>query len=331
MKVLFFSARRYDRNSMEAVNQGRHQFHFIETTLEPDTAGLAHGYTAVCGFVNDKFDAAVLTTLAEGGTRLVLLRNTGFNNVDISAAEANGIVAMRVLKYSPHSVAEHVVAMIQTLNRKTHKAYIRNRETYFLLDGLLGVDVHGKTFGIAGTGKIGSVLAKIMTGFECRLLGYDPYPSDSCRAIGMEYVSFEDLLRHSDFVSLHMPLTPDTYHIINDRTLALMKPTAFLINTSRGPLIDTKALIRVLKDSRLAAVGLDVYEEEEDIFFHDLSGQVIPDDTFVRLMTFPNVLVTGHQAFFTREALHDIAAATLQNIADFESGRVDTPNRLKAA
>jgi len=271
----------------------------------------------------------VLKDLAAGGTRLVLLRSTGFNNVDIAAAEANGIVAMRVGYYSPYSVAEHVIALLQTLNRKTHKAYLRAREDNFLLDGLLGFDVHGKTVGIAGTGKIGTILARIMNGFGCRLLGYDPYPSDACKALGMTYVPFEDMLRDSDIVSLHMPLTPDNYHIINEQTLALMKPTAFLINTSRGPLIDTKALIRALKAHRLGGVGLDVYEEEGDIFFYDLSGQVIDDDVFARLLTFNNVLVTGHQAFFTREALHDIAMATLQNLADFEAGKTDSENRLK--
>jgi D-lactate dehydrogenase len=329
MKVMFFSARPYDRASMDAVNRGRYRFEYHESRLDEVTATLADGYAAVCGFVNDVFSAPVLNVLARGGTRLVLLRSTGFNNVDVAAARDRGIVVMRVLRYSPHSVAEHVIALIQTLNRKTHKAYVRAREDNFLLDGLLGVDIHGKTFGIVGTGKIGTVLAKIATGFECRLLGYDPFPNEVCRALGMSYVPFEHLLRESDFVSLHMPLTPETHHVVNDATLALMKPTAFLINTSRGPLVDARALIRVLKAGRIGAVGLDVYEEEGDIFFHDLSGQVIPDDVFVRLMTFPNVLITGHQAFFTREALHDIATTTVQNIADFEAGRIDTPNMLR--
>lgn len=331
MKVLFFSARPYDRESMESVNQGRHEFKYTDMRLEEDTAAMARGFQAVCGFVNDSFDAGVLATLAQGGVRLVLLRNTGFNNVDLPAAEANGIVVMRVSHYSPYSVAEHVVALLQTLNRKTHKAYLRVREENFLLDGLLGTDLHGKTVGIAGTGKIGTILARIMGGFECRLLGYDPYPNDACKALGLSYVSFEDLLGQSDIVSLHMPLTPESRHLINDRTLALMKPTAFLINTSRGPLIDTAALIKALKNRRIGAVGLDVYEEEGDLFFQDLSGQIIADDVFMRLLTFPNVLVTGHQAYFTREALRDIAAATLQNIADFEAGRTDTPNRIEAA
>ncbi len=328
MKVLFFSARPYDRESMDAVNAGKHEFKYTTTRLEEHTSRLAAGYPAVCGFVNDEFDAAVLADLAAGGTRLVLLRSTGFNNVDIRAAEAHGIIAMRVGYYSPYSVAEHVIALLQTLNRKTHKAFLRVREDNFLLDGLLGFDIHGKTVGIAGTGKIGTILARIMHGFGCRLLGFDPYPSDACQALGLSYVPFDDMLRQSDIVSLHMPLTPDNYHIINDRTLALMKPTAVLINTSRGALIDTMALIRVLKANRIGAVGLDVYEEEGDLFFQDLSGQVVEDDVFARLLTFKNVLVTGHQAFFTREALRDIAVATLQNLADFEAGNTDTPNRL---
>jgi D-lactate dehydrogenase len=331
MRVLFFSARPYDQESMDAVNAGRHHFKYTPTRLEEHTASLAKGFPAVCGFVNDTFDAPVLQTLAEGGTRLVLLRSTGFNNVDIAAAEANGIVAMRVGYYSPYSVAEHVVALLQTLNRKTHKAYVRTREDNFLLDGLLGFDLHGKTVGIAGTGKIGSIVARIMHGFGCELLGHDPYPNDACRALGLSYVPFDDMLRRSDIVTLHMPLTPENYHIINGETLALMKPTAFLINTSRGGLIDTQALIRALKARRIGAVGLDVYEEEGDIFFRDLSGRVQPDDVFARLLTFPNVLVTGHQGFFTREALRDIATATLQNIADFEAGNTNTANRLQPA
>ena len=330
MKVLFYSARPHDRASMEAVNQGRHEFKYLETRLEAATVGLARGYPAVCGFVNDDFGADVLKGLAEGGTKLVLLRNTGFNNVDISAVNANGIVAMRVLRYSPYSVAEHVFALLQTLNRKTHKAYARAREDNFLLDGLLGIDLNGKTFGIAGTGKIGAIVARIANGFGCRLLGFDPYPNKDCVALGMTYVPFEQLLAESDIVSLHMPLTPESHHVINEKTLASMKPTAFLINTSRGGLIDAKALVRALKACKLGAVGLDVYEEEEHIFYHDLSGQVIEDDVFARLMTFPNVLITGHQAFFTREALADIARATVQNIEDFGAGKTDTPNTLKA-
>jgi D-lactate dehydrogenase len=330
MTVQFFSARRYDQESMEAVNSGKHEFRFAETRLDPHTARIAHGCLGVCGFVNDAFSADVLEKLATGGTRLVLLRNTGFNNVDLPAAEANGLVVLRVSQYSPYSVAEHVIALLQTLNRKTHKAYNRAREDNFLLEGLLGSDLHGKTVGIAGTGKIGTILAHIMHGFGCKLLGYDLFENDACKAIGLSYVPFEVLLRQSDVVSLHMPLTPESHYIINKATLGLMKPGAFLINTSRGALIDTAALVAVLKSGKLAGVGLDVYEEEERLFFQDRSGQIIQDDVFSRLLTFPNVLVTGHQGFFTREALHDIATATLQNIADFEAGMLDTPNRLTA-
>jgi D-lactate dehydrogenase len=228
---------------------------------------------------------------------------------------------MRVSRYSPHSVAEFVVCLIQALNRKVHKAYLRAREEYFLLDGLLGFDLYGKTIGIVGTGKIGRVLARIMAGFGCRLVGYDVVEDEGCRALGLRYLPLDDVLAQADIVSLHAPLTPETHHLINARTLGLMKRGAMLINTSRGGLIDTRALIAALKSGHLGSAGLDVYEEEEGIFFHDLSGQIISDDVFARLLTFPNVIVTGHQGFFTREALDDIARATMQNLDDFASGR----------
>lgn len=327
MKVLFFSARPYDREMMQTANAGRHEFEFTSAHLTEKTVSMAAGYPAVCGFVNDRFDSPVLAKLAAGGTRLVTLRSTGFNNVDLDAAERFGITVMRVSHYSPHSVAEFVVCLIQALNRKVHKSYSRAREEYFLLDGLLGFDLHGKTVGIVGTGKIGSVLATIMNGFGCRLLGHDRIRNEECLALGLEYLSLDELLANSDLVSLHAPLTPETYHMINDRTLGLMKPGAMLINTSRGALIDTKALIAALKSGHLGSAGLDVYEEEEGIFFRDLTGQVISDDVFARLLTFPNVIVTGHQGFFTREALHDIAMATVHNLDDFEHGRWN-PNML---
>jgi D-lactate dehydrogenase len=330
MKVLCVSARSYDRESLSAVNAGRYDLHFSEVKLTAETAAMAAGFPAICGFVNDRFDAAALEGLARGGTRLVSLRSTGFNNVDLKAAEREGIIVMRVGRYSPYSVAEFVVCLMLALNRKVHKAYFRAREEYFLLDGLLGFDLHGKTVGIVGTGKIGSVLARILTGFGCRLLGYDVFESEECRELGLHYVTFDELLSGSDVVSLHAPLTPETHHLINTRTLGLMKPGAMLINTSRGALIDTKALIAALKRGHLGSAGLDVYEEEEGIFFHDLSGQVISDDVFARLLTFPNVIVTGHQGFFTAEALRDIATATVQNISDFEAGTANA-NTLTGA
>ena len=323
MKALFFSARSYDQKSMEQANGYRHELHFTEVGLSAETAQMAHGFPAVCGFVNDRFDAEVLNILANGGTRLVTLRSTGFNNVDLEAAAQHGITVMRVGYYSPHSVAEFAVCLMQVLNRKVHKAYIRAREDYFLLDGLLGFDLHGKTVGIIGTGKIGQVLSTILHGFGCRLLGHDVFENDACQDLGLEYVALDELLASSDIVSLHAPLTPDTYHMINERTLGLMKPGAILINTSRGVLIDTQALIAALKTGHLGGAGLDVYEEEEGIFFRDLSGQVLSDDVFARLLTFPNVIVTGHQGFFTREALQDIAEATIENITDFEAGRTN--------
>jgi D-lactate dehydrogenase len=324
MKVLVVSARSYDRDSLSAANVDHHDLHFSETKLTAETARMAAGFPAVCGFVNDRLDADVLAMLAQNGTRLATLRSTGFNNVDLKAAEEHGITVMRVSNYSPHSVAEFVVCLILALNRKVHKAYLRAREEYFLLDGLLGFDLYGKSVGIVGTGKIGRVLAGILNGFGCRLLGYDIVSDSDCEALGMEYLSLDDLLVQADIVSLHAPLTRETYHLMNERTIGLMKKGAMLINTGRGALIDTKALIKALKSGHLGSAGLDVYEEEEGIFFHDLSGQVIADDIFARLLTFPNVIVTGHQGFFTREALHDIATATMLNLRDFAAGRSNT-------
>ena len=321
MKTLVVSARSHDRQVIESFNRNRHELHFTEVALNDQTAQIASDCPAVCAFVNDKLDAATLRVLAGGGTRFLALRSTGFNNVDLEAAQELGMTVARVGQYSPHAVAEFVVGLTLTLNRKLHKAYVRGREDYFLLDGLLGFDLHGKTAGIVGTGKIGQVLARIMTGFGCRVLGFDVVENEECLNLGMTYVQMDELLTQSDIVSLHAPLTPETYHLIDERALQLMKPSALLINTSRGALVDTKALIRALKAGHLAGAGLDVYEEEDGIFFRDLSGQGVFDDVFARLRTFPNVIVTGHQGFFTREALNDIAAATIGNLDDFEAGR----------
>ncbi len=329
MKAMVFSARSYDRDSLDRANAGQHELHFTDAGLNAATAHLARGFPAVCGFVNDDFRQTVIDILADVGVRLVTLRSTGFNNVDLEAAAARGITVMRVGAYSPHSVAEFAVSLILALNRKVHRAYARVREDNFLLDGLLGFDLHGKTVGIVGTGKIGQVFATIMTGFGCRLLGHDVHESDVCRSLGLRYVALDELFAGADIVSLHAPLTPETYHLISARALSLMKPGAMLINTSRGALVDTRALIAALKSGHLGAAGLDVYEEEEGIFFHDLSSQIILDDVFARLLTFRNVIVTGHQGFFTREALHDIASATIANLGDFEAGRT-TANVLSA-
>ena len=327
-RVLVFSTRPYDRAFLEAANaQTDYRLHFLEAALRPDTVALAAGYPAICCFVDDELSAPVLTALYEGGTRLVLLRATGFNNVDLAAADRLGITVMRVRHYSPEAVAEFAAGLLLTLNRKIHRAYNRVREGNFLLDNLLGMDLHGKTVGIVGTGQIGRAFARIMAGFGCRLLAYDQMADPECAALGLRYTDLTTLLQSADVVSLHVPLTPQTYHLINAETLNLMKPGAILINTSRGALIDTSALITALKQSQVGAVALDVYEEESHLFFQNLSDQIITDDVFARLLSFPNVLVTGHQAFFTREALTAIAETTIANIGDFLAER-DSPNQL---
>jgi D-lactate dehydrogenase len=323
VKVLVYSTRPYDEADLTAANKGKHELHFTEARLDERTASLAEGYPGVCCFVDDNLNGKVLSELHRGGTRLVALRATGFNNVHLPTAGKLGMTVARVSRYSPYAVAEFAVGLMLALNRKIHRAYERAREGNFRLDGLLGFDIHGKTAGIVGTGKIGSVLAQVLHGFGCELLGYDVKENPECLAAGMRYVSLEELLRKSDIVSLHAPLTPQTRHMINAGTLALMKPDAMLINTSRGALVDSKALIAALKKRRLGAAGLDVYEEESHIYFQDLSDEVITDDVIMRLTTFPNVIITGHQAFFTREALDIIAGTTVQNISNFEAGRTD--------
>ncbi len=322
MKVAVFSSKPYDRQFLEAANATYgHELHFFEPRLTEDTSSLATGYPAVCAFVNDHLNASVLQKLSLSGTRLVALRSAGFNHVDLAAAEDLGIKVVRVPAYSPYAVAEHTVGMILALTRKIHRAYNRVREGNFALDGLLGFDLNGRTIGIIGTGQIGAVVAQIMRGFGCHILAYDPYPKSQLEASGLlRYVSLEELLLGSDIVSLHCPLTPDTYHLINSQTLRQMKQGAMLINTSRGALLDTASIILALKSGRIRYLGLDVYEEEEDLFFEDLSDRVLQDDVFARLLTFPNVIITGHQAFFTQNALQAIAETTLGNIRAFENG-----------
>ncbi|MFW6114662.1 MAG: 2-hydroxyacid dehydrogenase [Thermodesulfobacteriota bacterium] len=328
MKVLVFSSRSYDQEFLESANQGKHELHFTETRLEERTALLADGFSAVCCFVSDQLDAQVLQKMHDGGTELILLRATGFNNVDLKAADRLGMTVMRVSNYSPYAVAEFAVGMVLAMNRNIHRAYQRVRERNFRLDGLLGFDLHGKAVGVVGTGRIGSIFAKIMAGFGCCLLGFDKYESQECIQLGMRYVSLEELLSESDIVSLHAPLTPETRHLINKDTISLLKDGAMLVNTSRGALVDTQALIPHLKQCRVCAVCLDVYEEEEHIYYRDLSNEVITDDVIARLLTFPNVLVTGHQAFFTREAMQTIAETTIRNIEDFAAGKMNE-NLLK--
>jgi D-lactate dehydrogenase len=287
--------------------------------LHKDTAVLAGGFDCACIFVNDVADAAVIEVLARQGVKLLALRCAGFNNVDIQAAKQHGMTVVRVPAYSPYSVAEHTLALILTLNRKTHRAYNRVKEGNFALSGLMGFDLYGKTAGIIGLGKIGLVTASILKGFGCRVLGYDINKNPECAKLGVEFTSdLDDIYTQCDIISLHCPLTPQTYHLINTDSIAKMKKGVMLINTSRGGLIDTKAVIKGLKKEQIAYLGLDVYEEEADLFFEDLSGKVIQDDLFTRLLSFPNVLITGHQAFFTENALQKIAEVTLQNITDYE-------------
>ncbi len=322
MKVTLFDSHPYERDAFGEAN-ARYGFElaFLDLRLTPETAFAAAGAGAVCAFVNDKLTAETLRILKDGGVGIVALRSAGFNHVDLRAAAALGLPVVRVPEYSPYAVAEHVVALIQTLNRKTHRAYNRVREGNFSLNGLVGVDLHGKTIGIIGAGKIGKVLAKIMRGFGCRVLLCDRVPDDAfAREHGCRFAPREEVFRESDIISLNLPLSPETRHCIDAEALAQMKRGVMLINTGRGGLIDTQALIKGLKSGHIGAAGLDVYEEEEGVFFRDLSGQILTDDVLARLLTFPNVIVTSHQAFLTREALQNIADTTLENLQAFERG-----------
>jgi D-lactate dehydrogenase len=330
MRVAVFSSKSYDRQFLDAANAGKHQLVYLEPRLDTSTVMTADGAEAVCAFVNDHLDKAVLETLARQGIKLLALRCAGFNNVDLLAAKSLGIEVARVPEYSPYSVAEHAVAMILTLNRKIHRASARVREGNFALEGLLGFDLHGKTVGVVGTGKIGYCFIRIMVGFGCKVLAYDPYPDQRSVTAGAEYVDLPELLSNSDIISLHCPLTPETHHLINEDAIKRMRHGAMLINISRGGIIDTRAVIRGLKSGVIGSLGLDVYEEEDNLFFHDLSNTVIHDDVFARLLTFPNVVVTGHQGFFTQEALSEIARVTIENISSFEkNGKAAHPVSLE--
>lgn len=331
MRVAFFSTHQFDRQYFDDANASRgHDLHYLEPRLTAATAVLAHGHPAVCAFVNDTLDATVLDLLAAGGTRLVALRSAGFNHVDLAAARSLGLTVARVPAYSPHAVAEHTIALALALNRRIHRAYARVREANFSLDGLLGFDLAGRTAGVVGTGRIGTIVARILRAFGCEVVAYDVTPSAECVALGVRYVPLEDLWRAGDIITLHVPLTPETRHMVNSRAIAQMKRGVMIINTSRGALVDTQALIDGLKDGTIGHLGLDVYEEEEALFFQDLSSHVIQDDVFARLLTFPNVLITAHQGFFTAEALRAIARTTLDNITAFEARR-QTGNELVAA
>lgn len=328
MRIACFSSQPYDEHHLTTANlQLRstnsylpHELAFFGARLSVATAPLASGYPVVCAFVNDVLDAEVLTVLSQAGTRLIALRCAGFNNVDLAAAAKLGVKVVRVPAYSPYAVAEYALALILTLNRKIHRAFARVREGNFGLAGLEGFDLHGRTIGVVGTGTIGSVFVKLMSGFGCEVLAYDKFPSDACKALGAKYVSLDELWKKSDVISLHCPLTPETFHLVNAEVVSLMKPGVMLVNTSRGAVIDTKAVLAGLKSRHIGALALDVYEEESEYFFRDLSNQGVADDTLARLISFPNVLVTSHQGFFTSDALQSIAQTTLKSVGEFEQG-----------
>ncbi|HUC80524.1 MAG TPA: 2-hydroxyacid dehydrogenase [Flavisolibacter sp.] len=330
MNIAFFSSQPYDKQFFTEHNKkyGFH-LHFFEVSLSEQTVNLVKGYDAVCVFVNDKVNAEVIQQLKEQGIQFIALRSAGFNNVDLVAAKEAGLHVCRVPAYSPEAVAEHAVALILTLNRKTHKAYNRVREQNFALQGLMGFDLHGKTVGVVGTGKIGQAFCRIMLGFGCKVLAFDVIANKDMEAIGVQYVPLLELLQQSDIVSLHTPLNDQTRHLINGDTIQYMKKGVMLVNTSRGALIDTAAIIAALKSCHIGSLAIDVYEQEEHLFFRDLSGDIIEDDAIQRLMSFPNVLVTAHQAFFTKEALDQIAETTLFHLFSLRDGKKsDLPGLL---
>ena len=330
MKIALFSAKNYDKEYFDRINIHRnYSITYFEAGLNKNTANLTQGFDGVCVFVNDNLDKETIEKIAANGVKIIALRCAGFNNVDIPAAHANNIKVVRVPAYSPEAVAEHATALILTLNRKTHKAYNRVRESNFSLERLTGFNLHNKTVGVIGTGIIGRAFCNIMLGFGCHVMAYDIYESDELKQKGVKYTGLDKLLKQSDIISLHCPLTPETKHIINKSAFNKMKNGAMLINTGRGALINTKDAIKALKDGKLGYLGIDVYEQETNFFFRDLSQVIMQDEVFARLMTFPNVLVTAHQAFFTSEALEQIAIITLNNLADFENGKA-LVNEVKA-
>ncbi len=316
MKTIVFSTKKYDREYLDQANEEyNHEIKYVESRLTDETVRLAEGYDIACIFVNDVANAEVIKGLKDCGVKVIALRCAGFNNVDLHAAEEYEVCVVRVPAYSPYAVAEHAIALIMVLDRKIHRAHNRVREGNFSLQGLDGFDVHGKTAGIIGTGRIGEITARILKcGFGCDVIAYDVKENQALTEIGVKYLPIDELLNQSDIISLHCPLTPETYHLINENSICKMKPGVMLINTSRGGLIDAVAVIEGLKSGQIGYLGLDVYEEEEDLFFEDLSGEVIHDDVFARLQTLPNVIITGHQAYFTNEALQNIAQTTIENI-----------------
>ena len=320
--ITFFSARKHDISSFESANVAfAHGLEFHEARLTPETAVLARGRPVVCAFVSDRVDREVLNVLAQGGTRLVVLRSAGSNNVDLNGAAEFGIAVARVPAYAPDAVAEFAIALMLTLDRRLHRAYNRVREGNFALDGLMGRGLHGRTVGIVGMGRIGALVARILSAFGCSIVAFDPIENPECVRLGVKYVGFEELLGRADIISVHCPLTSDTFHLFGDEAFSHIKDRAMLINTSRGAVVDTAAAISALKSGRLGSLGLDVYEEEDELFFVDRSDLVISDDVFARLLTFPNVVITGHQGFFTEGALREIAETTLESVTAFETGR----------
>ncbi|AMQ56486.1 2-hydroxyacid dehydrogenase [Algoriphagus sanaruensis] len=323
MKIAFFSTKSYDRESFLNHREGfNHEFSFFEVGLDHKTVALAEGHDVICSFVNDPVDEFILKKLAQFGIKLIALRCAGFNQVNLEAAAKHGIRVVRVPAYSPEAVAEHAFAILLTLIRKTHKAFNRVRENNFSLEGLTGLNIHGKTIGVIGTGAIGKAFCRIAKGFGAKILAHDLYPSEEMVALGVTYLPLQKVIEQSQIISLHCPLTPETRHLINSKTLSYMQKGVVLINTSRGALIDTKATIKALKTKKIGFLGIDVYEQEEHIFFKNLSEEILEDEQISRLMTFPNVLITGHQAFLTHEALAQIATTTLENITAFEKGEI---------
>lgn len=322
MRIAFFSTQPYDREFFDRENQDeRFVYQFYETHLGPHIVQAVTDVDAVCVFVNDRVDREVMEVLASRGVKIVALRCAGFNNVDLDAAREFGISVCRVPAYSPEAVAEHTMALLLTLNRKTHKAYNRVREQNFALNGLLGFNLYGKTIGIIGTGKIGKAFCRVAKGFGCKLVAFDIYEDEQLKETGVSYVDIDALYQQSDIISLHCPLVPENKHMINKDTIQRMKEGVILLNTSRGALIDTAAVIEALKTRKIGGLAIDVYEQEEKLFFKDLSGTIIEDDTIQRLMSFPNVLITAHQAFFTQEALHQITSTTLKNVEELLAGQ----------
>ncbi|NBC56784.1 MAG: 2-hydroxyacid dehydrogenase [Bacteroidetes bacterium] len=330
MKVAVFSTKPYDREVFETYNQNfQHELEYFDTSLNRQTTNLTRDFEAVIAFVNDNIDKAVIQKLAKNHIKMIALRSAGFNNVDIEAAEQYGIKVTRVPAYSPQAVAEHALALILALNRKTHKAYNRVKEGNFSLNNLIGFNVYGKTVGVIGTGKIGHAFCEVMLGLGCRVVAYDLHKQSTLEDKGVTYMSLDDLYNTADIISLHCPLVPATKHIINEKSIAKMKDHVMIINTSRGALIDTEDVIKNLKEKKVGYLGIDVYEQEENLFFEDKSEQIIEDDTLIRLISFPNVLITSHQAFLTHEALKEIAQTVLQNIDDFEQGK-DLKNEVSS-